>query len=116
MVFSTEEIVFLGHNNTALLVGFSNVIMIWLQTQEYKKNPLSYKKTQSNLSFWVLFDFFLHVVLPDSFIAFLTSFWNSFPSLLPLWDLTYAVDVLLCAGGWGRPFAFFVLLFSAALP
>lgn len=111
MVFSTEEIVFLGHNNTALLVGFSNVVMIWLQTQEYKKNPLSYKKTQSNLSFWVLFDFFLHVVLPDSFIAFLTSFWNSFPSLLPLWDLkgpiiTYAVDVLLCAGGWGRPFAF----------
>jgi len=57
MVFSTEEIVFLGHNNTALLVGFSNEVLIRLQTQEYKKNPLSYKKTQSNLSFWVLFDF-----------------------------------------------------------
>lgn len=57
MVFSTEEIVIFGHNYTALLVGFSNVVMIRLQTQEYKKNPLSYKKTQSNLSFWVLFDF-----------------------------------------------------------
>lgn len=51
MVFSTEEIVIFGHNYTALLVGFSNVVMIRLQTQVYKKNSLSYKKTQSNLSF-----------------------------------------------------------------